>query len=103
MKHSRSYLRQYLRVNQSPAPQSNRRLHSTPVSPIVPVVLLNEAPGSHVGTRAPSSMAALGYFSTSKIRLNGVAAARRNRVNPPASIISRSRASPACAPNAVVP
>ena len=39
------------------------------------------------------------YFRASKMRLNGVAVARRKRVNPASRRHSRSRASPACAPN----
>jgi hypothetical protein len=39
------------------------------------------------------------YGRASRMRLKGVAVARRKRVNPPASTTSRKRASPACAPS----
>ena len=39
------------------------------------------------------------YFRASKMRLNGVAVARRKRVKPASLKTFRSRASPACAPN----
>jgi len=40
------------------------------------------------------------YGRASRIILNGVSAARRNRVNPPFERTSRRRRSPACAPRA---
>ena len=42
----------------------------------------------------------VGQTLVSNTRLNGVSAARRKRVKPPASTTSRIRASPACAPSA---
>ena len=40
------------------------------------------------------------YFLASRIRLNGVSVARRNRVKPASPNTCFSRASPACAPSA---
>src|SRR5215831_12895345 len=52
----------------------------------------------YVGHSAPADMPH-NQSLASRIRLNGVSAARRNRVSPPCWATSRSRASPACAPS----
>ena len=47
---------------------------------------------------APRTQNLFLYGLASRMRLKGVSVARRKRVNPPAMITSRKRASPACAP-----
>ena len=57
--------------------------------------LLPRPPRRPVPWRPPTR-----HGRASSTRLNGVSAARRKRVKPPAVTTSRSRASPACAPSA---
>ncbi len=53
--------------------------------------------GAGVPAKGPAQ--AYFYFRASRIRLNGVCVARRNRPNPASSNTARNRASPACAPS----
>jgi hypothetical protein len=58
-------------------------------------------PGNAVSPAAASTELAVPQGRASRIRLNGVSAARRKRENPPfATTTSRSRVLPACAPSA---
>ena len=59
------------------------------------------APARRPARRRPRLARAAGYGRASSTRLNGVSVARRKRLKPASSAISRSRASPAWAPEAV--
>lgn len=71
-------------VSAPPEPQVDLAVPSTPRA---------KRDGARVDTTVP-------YFLASRIRLNGVSAARRKRVNPASLNTSRRRGSPACAPSA---
>src|SRR4029453_12582328 len=53
-----------------------------------------------IGTRPGGQVGWTAYFLASRIRLNGVSVARRNRVKPASANTRASRASPAWAPSA---
>src|SRR5262249_9758089 len=56
--------------------------------------------GPHAVAPGPRRVGTPSYGRTSYTRLNGVSAARRNRVNPASVTTCRMAASPACAPSA---